>query len=393
MGTVILVAIATLGLALSAAMMFAQRQQLGTSSGPVARVLPPVSVLKPMRGIEAELAKNLESFFRLEYPNFEILLGVDDAADPACEVAAGVMAAHPGVQARLIVDGRRVGLNPKVNNLAGLLRHARHEVIWISDSNTRVAPGTLRELVAHLEQPGTGLVSSPFRGIAFAGLGGALEALQLNTFVMGGVSAATRLLHAVCVVGKSMVLRRSTLGALGGLPYLGRFLAEDQVCGQEVTRLGQRIVLTGRPVENVLGRLSVRAFLARHLRWAKIRRRMNPLAYAGELILNPVFLSVCGALAVRNLPSVALVLSALCVKSGLDAAAERAAGIARPLVAYPFLTLAKDLLTGLVWVAPFVTTRLTWRGRSFDIGARTLLRTRRPAPGVVLGPASAEANG
>lgn len=390
---VILASAVAFGLVMSAMMVLMQRQQLGSTPPAVPRVLPAVSVLKPMKGADPGLAENLESFFHLDYPNYEVLLGVDDAADPACEVAALVMAAHPEVQSRLIVDAREVGLNPKVNNLARLLRHARHEVIWISDSNTRVAPATLREMAAHLEQPGTGLVSSPFRGVAPAGLGGALEALQLNTFVMGGVSAAHRLLHEVCVVGKSMLLRRSTLGALGGFPYLGRFLAEDQVCGEEVARLGKRVVLTGRPVENVLGPLSVRAFLARHLRWAKIRRRTNPAGYAGELLLNPVFIAACGALAMHTRASQVLVLSALLIKSTLDAAAERAAGIARPLPAYPLLTLAKDLLTGLAWAVPFVSTRLTWRGHRFEIGARTLLSPVSAAATAVVGPASAQANG
>jgi ceramide glucosyltransferase len=393
MGMVILGSVVTFGLVMSAVMVVMQRQQLGAAPPAVPQVLPAVSVLKPMKGADPALAENLESFFHLDYPNYEVLLGVDDAADPACEVAARVIAAHPEVRSRLIVDAREVGLNPKVNNLARLLRHARHEAIWISDSNTRVAPATLREMAAHLEQPGVGLVSSPFRGVASAGLGGALEALQLNTFVMGGVSAAQRLLHEVCVVGKSMLLRRSTLGALGGFSYLGRFLAEDQVCGEEIVRLGRRVVLAGRPVENVLGPLSVQAFLARHLRWAKIRRRMNPVGYAGEFLLNPVFIAACGALATRTRVSLALVLAALLIKSTLDAAAESVAGIARPLPAYPLLTLAKDLLTGLAWTVPFVSTRLTWRGNRFYIGSRTLLSPVRAAATAVLGPASAEANG
>ncbi len=393
MGMVILASVVAFGLVMSAVMLVMQRQQLGAAPPAVPRVLPAVSILKPMKGADPGLAENLESFLHLDYPNYEVLLGVDDDADPACEVAVRVIGAHPEVQSRLIVDAREVGLNPKVNNLASLLRHARHEVIWISDSNTRVAPATLREMVAHLEQPGTGLVSSPFRGVASAGLGGALEALQLNTFVMGGVSAAHRLLREVCVVGKSMLLRRSTLGALGGFAYLGRFLAEDQVCGEEVARLGKRVVLAGRPVENVLGPLSVRAFLARHLRWAKIRRRMKPVGYAGELLLNPVFVAACGALAMHTRASLALVLSALLIKSTLDAAAERAARIGRPLLTYPLLTLAKDLLTGLAWMAPFLSTRLTWRGHHFDIGARTLLSPASVTATAVLGPASAEANG
>jgi ceramide glucosyltransferase len=389
----ILLAILALGLCVLTLMAMAQRRQLATTMPPPPQVLPGVSILKPMRGADPGLAGNLESFFRLDYPEYEVLFGVDDPTDPASEVALRVAGAHPEVPSYLVVDTRQVGFNPKVNNLARLLRHARHEVIWISDSNTRVAPDTLRDLVAHLEKAGTGLVSSPFRGVAAGGAGGALESLQLNTFVMGSVSAAHRLLRKVCVVGKSMLLRRSTLARLGGFAFLGRFLAEDQVCGEEIARLGLGVTVSGRPIDNMLGNLSVRSFLARHLRWATIRRCMNPAAYAGEVLLNPVFVAVCSALAARTPDSLVLAFAVLLLKSVLDAAGERSAGVRRSFLVYPFLTLMKDLLVGCVWVVPFLSTSVTWRGNRFHIGSRTVLSPVLSPTAAILGRASAEAGG
>ena len=168
-----------------------------------------------------------------------------------------------------------------------------------------------------------------------------------------------------------MLLRRSTLTRLGGFAFLGRFLAEDQVCGEEIARLGLGVTVSGRPIDNVLGNLSVRSFLARHLRWATIRRRMNPAAYAGEVLLNPVFVAVCAALAARTPDSLVLAFAVLLLKSVLDAAGERSAGVRRSFLVYPFLTLMKDLLVGCVWVVPFLSTSVTWRGNRFHIGART----------------------
>ena len=353
-----------------------------------------MSILKPMKGADPNLEENLESFFRLDYPEYEVLFGVDEESDPALAAARAVAARHPEVPCRLVVDRRTVGFNPKVNNLANIARHARHEVLWISDSNTRVAPDTLRDFVARLEQPGVGLVSSPFRGVAATGLGGACESLQLNTFVMGGVAAMHRLLGGVCVVGKSMILRRSTLDAIGGFPFLSRFLAEDQVSGEEVARLGLGVAVAGRPVDNVLGHLPLRAFLARHLRWARIRRRMNPAGYLGEILLNPVFLAVSAALALQSGASVVLAVAVLAVKSALDAISERTAGVRRPLVVYPALTLLKDLLVGVVWAVPFVSATVAWRGNRFRIGPRTALRRDGVEPdALALDPASAEAAG
>jgi ceramide glucosyltransferase len=392
-GTAILLSVLALSFCALTVMVLSQRRQVGVPTPPLPRVLPGVSILKPMKGADPGLAENLESFFRLDYPDYELLLGVDDPEDPAGGIALHVAAAHPNVRSRLVVDAREVGFNPKVNNLARLLRHARHDVLWISDSNTRVASDTLRDLVAHLEQPGVGLVSSPFRGIATGGLGGACESLQVNTFVMGGVSAVHRLLKDVCVVGKSMLLRRSTLARLGGFAFLGRFLAEDQVCGEEVARLGLGVTLSGRVIDNELGRLPVRSFVSRHLRWARIRRRMNPAVYAGEVLLNPVFVAFCVALVAHTWESLMVAVVALLCKSVLDATGERSTAAHRPLLVYPWLTLVKDVLVGLAWAVPFFSTSVTWRGNRFHVGTRTLLSPIPPFAPPILDRASVEARG
>ncbi len=370
------------GLGANALMAWAARRQL-TVTSPPAGELPPVSILKPLKGADAGLAANLESFFRLDYPRYEVILGAADPGDPALAVARKVAAAHPEVPSRIVADPREVGLNPKVNNLANLARHASHDVLLISDSNVRVRPGYLADLAAHLARPGVGLVSSPFRAAAAGGGGGPIEALQLNTFVLGGVAAVHRLLGGVCVVGKSMLLRRATLEAVGGFAFLARYLAEDQVCGEEVARRGLAVTLSGHVVDNVLGDLSVRSAAGRHLRWARIRRRMNPAGYAGELLLQPVFIAAVVAVARPGWAAAALLAAAVAVRAVVDAAAERAAGVHRPLAVYPLLSAARDLAVGAAWAVPFVSSSVHWRGRRFTIGPRTLLRAagrRRPAP-------------
>ena len=383
MTATLLAAVVLVGLAALTLMAWAQRAHLAAGAPPEPASWPPVSVLKPMRGADPGLEENLESFFSLDYPFYEVLLGVDDMGDPAVAVARRVVERHPEVPATIVADATRTGDNPKVNNLANIHRHARHDVILISDSNVRVRPGYLRDLVATLEQPGVGLVSSPIRGRHPEGLGGALEALQLNGFVMGGVAAMHRVFGGVCVVGKSMLLRRATLERIGGFRRLSRFLAEDQVCGQEVAALGARLALSSQPIDNVLGRVSVRDFALRHLRWARIRRRISPLGYAGELLLNPVFLAAVAAAAIPGLATAVTFVAALLARSALDAASERAAGVRRPLGAYPALVLAKDLVTGVLWAVPYFSSAVTWRGRRFLIGPRTALR-----PAAILGAAT-----
>jgi len=379
-------AVAT-SLGVLAVMAVAQRRHLRTRP-PVAAELPPVSILKPLKGADAGLADNLASFMRLDYPSYEVLFGVRDADDPAVAVARAVAAAHPGVPAHVVVDRREGGLNPKVNNLANLLPIARHDVLLISDSNVRVGPGYLRELAAHLAQPGVGLVSSPIRAGCGSSLGAALEGLQLNTFVMGGVAALHRLFDEPCVVGKSMMLRRATLERIGGFEFLGRFLAEDQVCGQEVARLGERLALAHAPVENVLGPLSVRDFLARHLRWARIRRHVAPAGYAAEALLNPLLLALLGAAWLADLSGLVLVFGTIAAKACLDAWVERTTGAARRGWHYLPLGVVKDLLLAAAWPVPFLGSTVSWRGNRLRITRRSRLVPADGGGAVETGPAA-----
>lgn len=373
MASLLLAIMTVISLGVVVVLHLSQRRHLATPAPRLDGPLVPVSVLKPLKGTDAGLDANLESFFRLDYPCYEVLLGVADSDDPALEVARRVAARHPEVPSVVVADERRVGHNPKVNNLANLLARARHEVILISDSNVAADPALLRDMVAELGQPGVGLVTSQIRGVGGSGLGGALEAIQLNAFVSGAVAAVTRVGRRVCAVGKSMLLRRSDLERIGGFERLGRYLAEDQVCGEEVRALGLAVVVSSRPVDNVLGHLGVGGFAARHLRWARIRRRIAPAWYAAEVLANPVPPALA-LLAVDPGPVTAgLAAATLGTLSALARAAERRLAVRRCALAYPPLELVRGVLVGLLWPVPFVSSSVEWRGSRFTLGSRTLL--------------------
>lgn len=360
------------GLIALAVEVLALRRHLRSVGPPLAAELPPVTILKPLKGVDCELEENLESFFALDYPQFEIILGAASGEDPALDVARRVAAAHPQIPSRVVVGERLVGYNPKVNNLSNLDKFARYDVILISDSNVRVPPAYLRELAVLLSQPGVGLVSSPVAAPEGRSLGARLEGLQLNTYVIGGV-AAMHAIGGVCVMGKSMLLRRATLEEIGGFRFLSRFLAEDQVCGQEVARRGWGVALARRPIVNVTGPVTVRQFLARHLRWATIRRRLTPLGYLGELALNPVFLAAAGVALRPSAVALGVLIATVAVKSVLDLLSERVAGVKRHWAAYPMLVAGKDILLGFAWLVPWFSLHVAWRGNRLQIGNRTRL--------------------
>lgn len=363
--------IVLLGLGVAALLVWAQRQQLQRPAPLTAHSGLPVSILKPLKGIDPSLADNLESFFHLDYPCYELIIGTEEEDDPALDVARKLAAKYPEVPTRIVVSPYRIGYNPKVNNLFGLYQHAQHEVILISDSNIRVKGDYLKNLMLHFGAKGVGLVSSPIRGIGDRGLGSIIEALQLNTFVMGGVSAVEKLQKGVCVVGKSMLMRKKTLENLGGFRFLANFLAEDQVCGEEVAKLGLRVTVANLAIDNVLGVQSLGTFLNRHLRWAKIRWRMNRLAYTGELFTNPIFFALLSVLVFPGLYTACLATITLTSRAILSLAAERSCGIRRNPFSYLYLVLIKDLLLGSVWAIPIVANTVLWRGHTLRIGQRS----------------------
>jgi ceramide glucosyltransferase len=372
---------AAAGLALLLVMSRSRKALMASPPPPEPEKLPPITILKPLKGVDSALEENLRSIFRQDYPRFEVILGTEDEDDPALEVARRVAEEYPEIPSRVVSDPRAVGYNPKVNNLANLARRANHPTLLISDSNVRVDSGYLGDLVAHRERAGGGLVWSLFRGGSEGGLGGLLEAIQLNSFVMGGVAAIHRVLHLPCCVGKSMLMGRAELEAVGGFEFLSRFLAEDQVCAEEFAARGIPVTVSGRLIENVLGRRTLKEFASRHLRWSRLRRHVNFVGYVGELLLNPVFVVVLAALVLRTPVAVALAGATLAVASILDVETERSMGIRRSPAVYPLLELALSLIKGFLWAIPLFSRTLTWRSNILRIGRRSeiVLKSRPDA--------------
>ena len=260
--------------------------------------LYPVSILKPLKGHDPGLRENLETFFRLDYPDYEILFSVSDPQDPAVEVVRALMALHPAQEAQLIIGDVQAGCNPKVNNLIRSYRLARHDWLLISDSNVRVSLDYVKRLVAQVDN-GTGVVTSVIAGRSPEELGGHLEAIYLNTFIARGMHIAAYF-GKPAVMGKSMLFRRSAAERFGGIKTLANYLAEDYMAGEAMRRLGLKIVLASDPIPQHIGRYSLRAFWLRHLRWGRIRKSQAPLAFAFEPFCSPCLSGVLGAFALSN---------------------------------------------------------------------------------------------
>jgi ceramide glucosyltransferase len=249
--------------------------------------------------MEPGLSENLESFFHLDYPRYELLFSLADANDPAAYFITHLMAKYPRIRARLFTGEITVGPNPKVNNLVKSYRAARHDWILISDSNISVSRHYLDAVVADFTTD-VGIVTALVAGSDPRGLGGWLEATFLNTFYARWMLLAGKFNNPV-VLGKSMLFRRSEAQRFGGIPHLGRYLAEDYMAGQAMQMLGKRIVVMRAAVTQPIGDCTIEAFWSRHLRWGRIRRSQASLAFYFEpFISSSLFSGLLGAWAFHH---------------------------------------------------------------------------------------------
>src|SRR5512133_3397827 len=240
--TVVLLAAALVGLAIVAIQTLSLRRHVREAPARPAR-MPPISILKPLCGVDDDLEANLRSFAELDYPEYEVVLGVASTRDAAWPVARAAARRWPG-RFRAVVQRGEPGLNPKVNQLLTLARAARHDVLVVSDSNVRVEPGYLAEIAALLEDERVGLVTHAIVGVGEARVGSLMDHLHLAGCIAPGVVAAKRLARRDIVVGKSMALRRRDLDRMGGFATVKDVLAEDYVMGLRVsTVLGKHVAV------------------------------------------------------------------------------------------------------------------------------------------------------
>jgi ceramide glucosyltransferase len=239
----------------------------------------------------------------------------------------------------------------------------------------------LREIMHHTQDPTVGLVSNLIKGVGGRSIGARFENLHLNSFIIGSVSFLDRFLGMPCVIGKSMLMKKEDLNTLGGLEKFKDILAEDFIIGREMSRAGKKVVLSHYLVSNVNEFWSIKRFLNRHTRWGKLRWKIGGYKYFSELLANPVFISAIPNLAsgfsrttvsFTALVGLIKVLGDFIIGRALDSRKDNNTFEKHSLLTY-FLAPIKDLIIGVIWFVPFLSSTVIWRGTRYRIGKDTLM--------------------
>ncbi|ODA44367.1 Ceramide glucosyltransferase [Thermodesulfovibrio sp. N1] len=330
----------------------------------------PISIIKPLKGLDDNLFDNIESFCKQDYPEYEVILSLENRNDPAYRVAEKIRNKYPD-RVTIVIDNSSKALNPKVKNMMKAYRISKYDYFLISDSNVCVEDDYLRKTVSSMTED-VGLVTNLIVGVGGKSFGAVLENLQLNSFIILSVCLLDKFLKMPCSIGKSMLMRKKDFEEIGGFNAVQDVLAEDYLIGKLMHEKGKKVVLSNYMIKNINEYWSIKRFFNRHTRWAKIRWKIGGVKYFTEPLANPVFIASLIPLfyAFSNLSLILLLLSVL-IKTTGDYLVMRMIK-EKPGIQIMFSPI-KDLMSGIIWFVPFITSKVNWRGNLYLISENTVL--------------------
>lgn len=340
---------------------FGQKPSISPSSN------PDLTILKPLYGAEPGLDANLASFCEQVYRGkVQLLFGIHSAEDPSGRVVQQLRRSFPDRDIELIADEREHGQNPKISNLMNMLPHARHPLMVMADSDIRVGPDYLNEVISTLSAPGVGVVTALYRGFPVAGLWSRLSAASINEHFLPSVLVGLELGLAKPCFGATIALSTDTLQRIGGLRAFADKLADDYAIGEAVRGLGLKVAIPPMLVGHACTEQSFGELLRHDLRWARTLRLIEPFGYAGLILTHPLPLAIIAA-AFNGFGAIGWATIALALACRLS--------IPIQLRALPYgdhgsllLSPVRDLLSFAVFLLSFLPGPVSWRGREYRAG-------------------------
>jgi len=363
-------------LCLWSAAAFLRQRRADSESSLSAQVLPPVSILKPLKGTDPEIYQSFRSHCLQDYPEYEIIFGVSDPSDPAVASVRQLQGEFPALSIRLIVCRKTLGANIKVSNLAQMLAEARYQHLLVNDSDIRVETDYLRRVMAPLANPTVGMVTCLYRGVAANTIGSRIESLGISTDFCAGVLAARQLEGGLKFgLGSTMAFRRDDLEKIGGFESFADYLADDYELGRRIADLGLEVRLSDVVVETNLPAYRAAEFLSHQLRWARGVRDSRSGGYFG-LVLTYGLLWSCALVAASRGALWTWVLAGITLFLRVAVALVVGKSVLRDrqLPQQLWLLPLRDLVAVGVWVASLAGHTVSWRGDRFKLKDGKLIR-------------------
>jgi ceramide glucosyltransferase len=337
---------------------------------------PPISSLKPVRGLDPEAYENYASFCRQDYPEYEIIFCVGDDTDPVLPVLQRLIRDFPATNIRIVIGSGRLAANDKVAKLARMTQEAAHEHLVISDSDVRVQPDYLRRLIAPLASPSVGAVTCFYVPTEETSWVQRLQDVGMLSDFYPGILVARQLDGVKFALGPTIVTTRSRLRSFGGYESIENRPADDLLVGRLIAAQDCEVVLLPYAISTVPDYQSLKELFYKRLRWITVMRHMRPWGHLGLIF---TFGLPWALFAVALLPTPEIAWSYLggylAVRSVLTLLIG-SWGLKQPRV-WKKLALIPlwDTMATLIWVISFSRKSIRWRGHDYIIRDGELVPT------------------
>jgi ceramide glucosyltransferase len=333
---------------------------------------PAASILKPVRGLDHEAYENFASFCGLDYPEYEVVFAVSDPGDPVIPVIQKLRADFPARSIRLITKVPRMGTNDKINNLCQLVQNAKYDLLVMSDSDVRVEPDYLREVIAPFADPEVGAVTALYKSLSAGNLASNLDALGMYMDSAPAALVAKKIEHKMqFAFGWTMATSKKHLAEIGGWEEMANYHSDDFELGKRIAQCGHRVELLAKPVSMVFPEETLAEYFHRELRWSIGLRSVRPLGYWGLVFTHGLPWALLGATAAVSIGSMPMAVSYLLVylvlRVGLTWATGRWGIGDRQLPKILWLIPVRDAINFIVWITGFFSNKIIWRGLTYHV--------------------------
>ncbi len=332
---------------------------------------PRVTLLKPLCGMEPQLKRSLESFFAQEYPDFEIIFGTRDAADPALSVVESLQRRYPWVDVKVVYSGEPNHPNAKVCSLQKMIEASTSDYFIFSDSDVHVEPNYIHEVVRPLLDPQVGAVTCLYRGVPTGSVWSRLEALGMSVEMTAGVMTAELLEGMKFTLGPTMATRREVVEQTGGIGALAEYCSDDYLLGNRIAELGYKVVLSDYVIEHIVLNRSFVASWLHQVRWMKSTRFSRPKGHLGTSLTFAMPFGILGLYAANSLHNTTFGwwLFAYAVANRLVLAIAAGWGVVRDpnSILYCWLYPVRDFLGFCFWAASYLGRTIVWRGENYRL--------------------------